>query len=117
MLKNLFSPAKKFSLTFFILFGVILDFFLKHKFQSFVSSDIPPTPLSCPYCGSLHTVKNGSTRHHKPKRLCRACQRQFTVDPSQPPVSQEIKNLIDKLLLERISLCGVTRATQVLVSL
>ncbi len=68
---------------------------------------------ACPACGSRHLIKNGSVRKSKPKHQCKSCGRQFVVNHTKNTVSQEIKQLIDQLLLERISLRGIARVTQV----
>lgn len=39
------------------------------------------------------------------------CGRQFVISPTQQAVLAEIKQFIDKLLLERISLGGIGRVT------
>lgn len=67
----------------------------------------------CPSCGSSHTVKNGSTHNNKSKRQCNDCGRQFVIDAVDRSISSETKQLIDKLLLERISLRGIVRSTGV----
>lgn len=67
----------------------------------------------CPSCGSLHTIKNGSTHNGKSKCQCNECGRQFVLNPSQKTVSEETKQLIDRLLLERLSLRGIERVTGV----
>jgi len=67
----------------------------------------------CSTCGSEHLIKNGSTHHSKQKHQCKSCGRQFVVNPTKTTVSKEIKQLIDRLLLERISLRGIARVTQV----
>lgn len=67
----------------------------------------------CPTCGSRHLIKNGSVHNGKPKYQCKSCSRQFVVNPTKTTVSQEIKQLIDRLLLERISLRGIARVTQI----
>ena len=67
--------------------------------------------MNCPQCGSGNTVKNGSTRHGKPKRQCYACGRQFTPNPVDRSIPPEKWQLVDKLLLERISLAGISRVT------
>ena len=67
----------------------------------------------CPVCGSQHLIKNGSAHNGKPKYQCKSCGRQFVVNPTKTNVSKEIKQLIDRLLLERISLRGIARVTQV----
>ena len=73
----------------------------------------PEELIPCPRCGSVHTVKNGSIHNGKPKRHCKDCERQFVVNPTNHSVSLERKQLIDKLLLERISLRGIVRVTGV----
>ncbi|WP_127024297.1 IS1 family transposase [Chroococcidiopsis cubana] len=67
----------------------------------------------CPTCGSGHLIKNGSIHNGKPKHQCKNCGRQFVVKPTKTTVSTETKQLIDRLLLERISLRGIARVTQV----
>jgi insertion element IS1 protein InsB len=67
----------------------------------------------CPKCGSTRTIKNGSTHHHQPKRKCKDCGRQFVLQPQKVWVEDEKKRLIDKLLLERISLAGIARVVDV----
>lgn len=100
---------------------LIMLFFVNNRCQIQPSHENPevsednPEPSShvCPSCGSDHTVKNGSTHHGKPKRLCRNCGRQFVNSPTQKIVSQSERQLIDRLLLERISLRGIARVTGV----
>ncbi len=67
----------------------------------------------CPTCGSQHIIKNGSTHNGKPKHQCKSCGRQFVDKPTKITISNETKQLIDRLLLERISLRGMARATGV----
>ena len=69
-----------------------------------------------PRCDSVHTVKNGSIHNGKPKRQCKDCSCQFVVNPTNHSVSPGRKQLIDKLLLERISLRGITRLTGISLS-
>lgn len=59
----------------------------------------------CPMYASSQTVKNGRIHNGKQRFKCRDCGRQFVEHPS--------KKVIDRLLLERISLAGIARATQV----
>lgn len=68
---------------------------------------------TCPSCGSHHIVKNGSIHNRKQKYKCKNCGRQFIDKPTNIIVSDETKQLIDKLLLERISLRGIARVTNV----
>ena len=58
----------------------------------------------CPTCSSEHLIKNGSVPNGEPKHQCKSCGHQFVVNPTNSPVSKEIKQLIDRLLLEKISL-------------
>lgn len=44
---------------------------------------------------------------------CRDCGRQFVQDPQHKVIEQATKDLIDKLLLERLSLAGIARVTGV----
>ena len=69
--------------------------------------------MKCPECSSKRYVKNGSIHNGKQKYLCRDCGRQFVENPQFRRVSDETKALIDRLLLERISLAGIARAAQV----
>jgi insertion element IS1 protein InsB len=67
----------------------------------------------CPTCNSRHIIKNVSIHNGKPKYQCKDCGRQFIDNPTNNTVSDEPKQLIDKLLLERISLRGISRVTKV----
>jgi len=70
----------------------------------------------CPACGSKAFVKNGVNRYGGQNHICRACAKQFLLDPKNNSVSENTKCLIDKLLLERLSLEGVCRVTGVSMS-
>ena len=65
--------------------------------------------MRCPTCLSEAIVKNGSLGNGKPKFRCNQCGRQFVENPKKQPISDEKKALIDKLLLEKISLAGIAR--------
>jgi IS1 family transposase/transposase-like protein len=67
----------------------------------------------CPQCGSEHIVKNGKIHNDKPKFKCKDCGRQFIENPTNKVIDSQTKELIDRLLLERISLAGIARATGV----
>jgi hypothetical protein len=45
--------------------------------------------------------------------MCKNCKRQFVENPENTVISQEKKDLIDRLLNERISLSGICRAVRV----
>ena len=70
---------------------------------------IPP----CPDCNATHVVRNGTLRSGSQQLLCRGCGRRFVAEPKRGPVSDERKDLIRRLLLERMSLRGIARATGV----
>ena len=75
-------------------------------------TDTPPRN-TCPHCGSENLIKNGSIHNGKPKQACKDCGQQFVHAPQNIEVSLATKQLIDKLLLERISLRGIARVTGV----
>lgn len=69
--------------------------------------------MQCPRCQSTRIVKNGRIHTGKPKWMCKDCKRQFVADPVQRRITDDTKQMIDKLLLERISLAGIARVTGV----
>lgn len=58
-------------------------------------------------------MKNGSIHTGKQKYMCKECGRQFVKNPKFRRISDKTKEIIDRLLLERISLAGIARAVQV----
>ncbi|MEJ6485290.1 IS1 family transposase [Nostoc punctiforme UO1] len=68
---------------------------------------------TCPSCGSQHTVKNGKIHNQKPKYQCQNCKIQFVENPTNKVITKDIIELIDRLLLEKIPLAGIARATLV----
>ena len=92
---------------------ISLQCLLSHQLNAEKISHPTPAPPPCPSCGSHQTIKNGSTHNGKPKRQCKDCGRQFVINPNNKTISPETKQLIDKLLLERISLLGIARVTGV----
>ena len=69
--------------------------------------------ISCPSCESKYIVKNGKIHNGKQNYKCRDCGRQFVENRQQKIITQATKNLIDKLLLEKIPLAGIARVTEV----
>lgn len=69
--------------------------------------------MECPQCQSMKVVKNGRKQNGKQRWVCKECGRQFVENPQPYRISDETKALIDKLLLERISLAGMVRVTGV----
>jgi len=71
-----------------------------------------PRP-TCPACDSTGVVKNGKIHNGKQNFKCRNCGRQFVQDPQNKTIDQATKDLIDKLLLEKLPLAGIARVVGV----
>jgi DNA-directed RNA polymerase subunit RPC12/RpoP len=69
--------------------------------------------MKCSHCGRENTKKNGHTHYGKQNYYCHDCQRQFVEGGQGWFVSDSDKVLINKLLLERISLSGICRVCDV----
>ena len=67
----------------------------------------------CPNCDSEKIVKNGRIHNGKQRFKCNECNRQFVENPEKIVINQEKRELIDRLLLEKISLAGIARAVKV----
>lgn len=67
----------------------------------------------CPNCGSTDISRNGLTRHGKQNHKCRDCGRQFVLNPTWKALTPEQYALIDRMLLERVSLAGIARILQI----
>ena len=67
--------------------------------------------INCPNCNSLNTVKNGSIHNGKQKFKCKDCNRQFVENPSNKVIPKKDWELVDKLLLEKIPIAGISRVT------
>jgi transposase-like protein len=74
--------------------------------------DAPPTP-PCPRCRATHVVRNGRTRAGSPNFLRRGCGRRFVPDRKKGPVPEERRELVRRLLRERLSLRAIARAAGV----
>jgi transposase-like protein len=72
--------------------------------------------MNCQRCQSEHIIKNGFNRLRKQMYRCKECGYQFVLNPSKTAISDETKNLVDKLLLERNSLKGIQRVVGVSAS-
>ena len=68
---------------------------------------------TCPSCGSEDIVKNGRIHNGKQNFKCKAYSRQFVDNPQNKRIAQPTKDLIDKLLLEKIPLAGIARVCEV----
>ena len=69
--------------------------------------------MDCPHCESTNIKKNGHTHYGKQNYQCTDCERQFVESGQSWFVSESEKSLINKLLLERISLSGICRVCDV----
>ena len=67
--------------------------------------------MNCPRCGSENVVKNGSIHNGKLKSKCNDCEKQFVINPTKKYIPKEAWDLVAKLLLERISIAGISRVT------
>lgn len=71
------------------------------------------TTITCPRCNNTQIVKNGNTHYGKQNYKCKHCHRQFVLNGNQWFISEEKKQCINRLLLERLSLRGICRAVQI----
>lgn len=69
--------------------------------------------IECPSCRSRSVKKNGHLSNGKQNYRCKPCGRQFIATSEQWHVTESDKELINKLLLERISLNGICRVVNV----
>jgi insertion element IS1 protein InsB len=69
--------------------------------------------MYCPNCQSSQSIKYGRIHSGKQRYRCNDCGRQFVEDSNYQLISRETRELVDRLLLERLSLAGIARAAQV----
>ena len=69
--------------------------------------------MYCPSCDCEQIVKNGFIHNGKQNFLCKSCGRQFVLNQKNRMIEQGTKDLIDKLLLEKLPLAGIARVTGV----
>lgn len=67
----------------------------------------------CPRCLSTNIKKNGFTSQLKPCNKCKDCQYKFVKDGQNWYIDIPDKELIKRMLLERISLRGICRVMQI----
>ena len=67
----------------------------------------------CPRCKSPKYKKNGHIHNGKQNHHCHDCGRQFVQCCEQYLISEDKRGLIERLLVERISLRGICRAVGV----
>ena len=66
-----------------------------------------------PQCGSRQFKKNGHIHNGKQNHQCKVCERQFVGHVDQRLISDDQRALVQRLLLERISLRGICRVVGV----
>ena len=69
--------------------------------------------IICPHCSSSRVKKNGHTHNGKQNHYCKDCRTQFVLNPVSGRISAETKDLVKRLLLERLSLRGICRVVGV----
>ncbi len=69
--------------------------------------------MLCSKCQSDRTIKYGHTHYGKQRFQCLDCRRQFVENPTRQPIDALTRNLIDRLLLERLALADFARVTGV----
>ena len=67
----------------------------------------------CPQCGSNEIVYNGRNPNGKQKYKCKNCRHQYVENPDWKEISKDTKETIKKLLIERITLAGISRSVGV----
>lgn len=72
----------------------------------------PPVP-PCRRCAATHVVRNGLNSAGTPTFRCRHCGHRFVAEPKKGPVTDERKDLVRRLLGERLSLRAIVRAVGV----
>ena len=68
---------------------------------------------ACPQCGSRWYKRNGHIHTGKQNHRCKMCGRAFVLTPEHAVITAGQRALIERLLLERISLRGICRAVGV----
>jgi transposase-like protein len=65
---------------------------------------------ACPQCGSTWYKRNGHIHIGKQNHRCKLCGRAFVQLLENSVITEEQRALIERLLVERISLRGICRA-------
>lgn len=69
--------------------------------------------IACPACQSAEIKRNGHIHNGKQNHQCKGCGRQFVAHPAKKYVTEQERAMVERLLLERISLAGICRVMQV----
>jgi insertion element IS1 protein InsB len=68
---------------------------------------------TCPQCGSRWYKRNGHIHTGKQNHRCQRCGRAFVLNPQNQVITAEQRTLIERVLLERLSLRGICRTVGV----
>ena len=68
------------------------------------------TREACPQCGSKRHKRNGHIYSGKQNHRCEVCGRAFVLNPEHHMSTDDQRTLIERLLLEHISLRGICHA-------
>ena len=71
----------------------------------------PPAVPSCPRCARGRVVRNGANSAGTPTFRCRDCGRRFVAAPQKGPVPEDRKDLVRRLLGERVGVRAIARVT------
>jgi insertion element IS1 protein InsB len=74
------------------------------------TADLTPVP-PCRRCAATHVVRNGPNSAGTPTFRCRVCGHRFVAAPQKGPVAEDRKDLVRRLLGERLSLRAIARIT------
>ncbi len=69
--------------------------------------------MNCPSCQASTIKKNGHIHNGKQNYRCTTCGRQFVANPQKKSIPAHDREIIHRLLSERISLRGICRAMHV----
>ena len=69
--------------------------------------------MNCPGCNSQKITKNGFIHNGKQKFCCKDCGRQFIENPQNKIIPPATWDIVDKLLLEKIPIAGISRVTDI----
>ncbi len=67
--------------------------------------------ITCRYCQSKNVIGYGHIHNGKKRYMCHDCHRQFTPSAQKKYISKEQREMVDKMLLERISIAAISRVT------
>ena len=69
--------------------------------------------MECPTCNLQDTTKNEFIHNRKQRYVCKDCGRQFVENPPNKRIPQQLWYMVDKLLLEKIPIAGISRVTEI----